>query len=296
MLALLSPDELHAQGHNSASYIHTVTEAMKLAFADREAYYGDPSFVEVPAEGLLAPGYGASRRRLLDPGRAWPEMPPPGQPAGRAAGGPAPRAPRPAAEAGAPALDTSYICVVDREGNAFSATPSDVSTDTPIVPGTGLAVSSRGSQGWLEPGHASAVAGGKRPRLTPSPAMVLKDGRAVMPFGTPGGDVQAQAMLQVLLNVLVFGMAPQRAVEAPRFATQSFPDSFWPHRYFPGRLTLEGRISGAVADDLAGRGHIIARWPAWEWRAGGVCLVRVDETGVRWAAADPRRDSFAVAH
>ena len=296
MLDLLAPDELRAQGHNSARYIHTVTEAMKLAFADREAYYGDPRFVEVPAEGLLAPGYGASRRRLLDPARAWPEMPPPGQPAGRASGSPAARAPRPAAEAGAPALDTSYICVVDREGNAFSATPSDVSTDTPIVPGTGLAVSSRGSQGWLEPGHASAVAGGKRPRLTPSPAMVLRDGRAVMPFGTPGGDVQSQAMLQVLLNVLVFGMAPQRAIEAPRFATQSFPDSFWPHRYFPGRLTLEGRIPEAVADDLAARGHTIARWPGWEWRAGGVCLVRVDDAGVRWAAADPRRDSFAVAH
>jgi gamma-glutamyltranspeptidase/glutathione hydrolase len=185
--------------------------------------------------------------------------------------------------------------VVDRDGNAFSATPSDVSTDTPVVPGTGLAVSSRGSQSWLVPEHPSAVAGGKRPRLTTNPAMVFREGRLVMPFGSPGGDVQAQAMLQVLLNLVVFGMTPQVAVEAPRFATQSFPDSFWPHRYFPGRVTLEGRIPDATADALAGIGHTVARWPDWEWRAGAVCLVRVDDAGVRWAAADPRRDSYALA-
>jgi gamma-glutamyltranspeptidase/glutathione hydrolase len=125
--------------------------------------------------------------------------------------------------------------------------------------------------------------------------MVFKDGRLVMPFGTPGGDVQAQAMLQVLLNHLVFGLSPQQAVEAPRFATRSFPDSFWPHRYFPGRLDLEGRIPSATATALADRGHRVEAWPDWEWRAGGVCLVRVDDAGVRWAAADPRRDSYAAA-
>jgi gamma-glutamyltranspeptidase/glutathione hydrolase len=123
--------------------------------------------------------------------------------------------------------------------------------------------------------------------------MVLLTGTVL--FGTPGGDVQSQAMLQVLLNVLVFGLSPQRAVEAPRFATQSFPDSFWPHRYFPGRLSLEARIDEATAVELADRGHAVARWGEWEWRAGGVCLVWVDEAGVRWAGADPRRDSFAVA-
>jgi len=185
--------------------------------------------------------------------------------------------------------------VVDREGNAFSATPSDTSTDTPIVPGTGLAVSSRGSQGWLDPRHASAVAPGKRPRLTPSPALMFGPGGEVTAFGTPGGDVQLQAMLQVLLNVTVFGMSPQRAIEAPRFATQSFPDSFWPHRYFPGRVTLESRFPEATLDALRARGHEAQRWTDWEWRAGGVCLARVDEAGVRWGAADPRRDSYAVA-
>jgi gamma-glutamyltranspeptidase/glutathione hydrolase len=125
--------------------------------------------------------------------------------------------------------------------------------------------------------------------------MVFRDGRLVMPFGTPGGDVQAQAMLQVLLNLVVFGMSPQQAVEAPRVATQSFPNSFWPHRYFPGRVTLEGRIPEATATALAERGHGVERWSDWEWKAGAVCLVHVDEAGVLRAAADPRRDSYALA-
>jgi gamma-glutamyltranspeptidase / glutathione hydrolase len=294
MLNILAPLDLAGLGHNTPGYIHVLVEAMKLAFADREAYYGDPRHVKVP-ERLLDAAYGAARLKLLDPARACPAMPAPGDPVGGRPVAAAWTPPVDTASPGARPLDTSYIAVVDRDGNAFSATPSDVSTDTPIVPGTGLAVSSRGSQGWLHPEHPSAVAPGKRPRLTPNPAMLVKDGGLVMPFGTPGGDVQSQAMLQVLLNLVVFGMRPQSAVEAPRFATQSYPDSFWPHRYFPGRLTLEGRIPEATASALAERGHQVERWRDWEWRAGGVCLVRVDEAGVRWGAADPRRDSYAVA-
>jgi gamma-glutamyltranspeptidase / glutathione hydrolase len=295
ILNLLAPVELRGLGHNSPAYVHVLTEAMKLAFADREAYYGDPRHVKVPAEALLDPAYAEIRRWLIDPGRAWPKMPPPGDPAARQAVAAAWTGPTAAAGKTPPGLDTSYIAVVDRDGNAFSATPSDVPTDTPIVPGTGLAVSSRGSQSWLEPEHPSAVAPGKRPRLTPNPAMLFRNGRLVMPFGTPGGDVQTQAMLQVLLNLVVFDLGPQAAVEAPRFATQSFPDSFWPHRYHPGRLLLESRIDDATAGELDRLGHRVERWGPWEWRAGGVCLVRVDEAGVRWGAADPRRDAYAVA-
>ena len=295
MLGILDGFDLGALGHNSPAYVHVVTEAMKLAFADREAHYGDPRLVKVPAEALLKPGYAAARRALLELDRAWPAMPPPGDPVTGHAIAPTWSGPRAATDASGGPLDTSYIAVVDAAGNAFSATPSDVSTDTPIVPGTGLAVSSRGSQSWLEPDHPSVVGPGKRPRLTPSPALMFAPDGAVTPFGTPGGDVQAQAMLQVFLNLVVFGLSPQRAIEAPRFATQSFPDSFWPHRYFPGRLTLEGRLPESTARALAGRGHQIARWPDWEWRAGGVCLARVDAAGTRWAAADPRRDSYAVA-
>ena len=134
--------------------------------------------------------------------------------------------------------DTSYACAVDRWGNAFSATPSDGSSNAPVVPGLGLIPSSRGSQSRPDPAHPSGVAPGKRPRLTPNPAMVVTKEGGVMPFGTPGGDVQIQAMLQVLLNVLHFGMELQPAIEAPRVASYSFPSSFAPFEYFPGRLAV----------------------------------------------------------
>ena len=120
------------------------------------------------------------------------------------------------------------------------------------------------------------VAPGKRPRLTPNPALAIKRRQCVMPFGTPGGDVQAQAMLQVFLNIAVFGMNPQQAVEAPRFATYSFPDSFEPHSYSPGALYVESRVPQAVRNGLAARGHRIVDWPDFVWRAGAVCVLRAD--------------------
>jgi gamma-glutamyltranspeptidase/glutathione hydrolase len=155
-------------------------------------------------------------------------------------------------------------------------------------------VSPRGSQGWLDPGHASVVAPGKRPRLTPAPAMVLEGGRAVMPFGTPGGDVQQQAMLQVLLNITVFGMSPQQAVEAPRVASRSFADSFWPHVFAPNKLEAERRLPADTRAALAAMGHDVAEWTDWEWRAGAVSAVKVGDDGTRWTAADPRRGSHAI--
>src|SRR5204862_3895155 len=169
---------------------------------------------------------------------AFPGMPPPGEIAGHGAR----RVIAPTSHrASAGAHDTSYVSVIDKEGNVFSATPSDPSYDTPVIPGTGLCPSSRGSQSWADPAHPSSVAPGKRPRLTPSPALAILPDGSPMPIGTPGGDVQAQAMLQVLLNMTAFGMNPQQAVEAPRFATYSFPDSFEPHSYSPGVLYVENR-------------------------------------------------------
>jgi gamma-glutamyltranspeptidase/glutathione hydrolase len=159
----------------------------------------------------------------------------------------------------------------------------------------GCVVSPRGSQGWLDPAHPSVVAPGKRPRLTPAPAMAFTDGRLFMPFGTPGGDVQQQAMLQVFLNATVFGMSLQQAIEAPRVASRSFPDSFWPHAYSPGKLEVEGRIPRETRDALAAIGHDVSLWPDWEWRAGAVDAVLVDEDGVRWGGADPRRGALAIA-
>jgi gamma-glutamyltranspeptidase/glutathione hydrolase len=291
MLTMLDGVDLESLGHNSPAYLHRIIETVKLAFADREAYYGDPAFVDVPAERLLSKAYAEMRRALVRE-RAWPEMPPAGDV----------RVAEPRARVAAPsiaggstdALDTSYVAVVDAEGNAFSATPSDPNTDSPVVAGVGCVVSPRGSQGWLDPAHKSVVAPGKRPRLTPAPALALRDGRAFMPFGTPGGDVQQQAMLQFFLNVTVFGMPAQRAVEMPRLASRSFPDSFWPHAYAPGKVEAERRLSRETRDALAGMGHEMAEWPNFEWRAGAVCGVMVDADGTRWAAADPRRGAHAI--
>ena len=296
-LNLLDAAELHALGHNSAGYLHRITEAVKLAFADREAYFGDPRMVDVPIEALLSREYARERRALIRPDRAWPEMPPAGDPhklsAERAARSGAPLVPERAFLA--PELDTSYVCVIDRRGNVFAATPSDGSYNAPVVPELGIIPSPRGSQNWGDPAHPSGVAPGKRPRLTPNPAIAIERGRMKMPFGTPGGDVQTQAMLQVFLNIHLFGMETQEAVEAPRVASYSFPSSFEPHAYYPGRLNLESRIDRPTAEALGRLGHTIEWWPDWTWEAGAVCAIVGDEvTGVLKAGADPRRPSYAV--
>jgi gamma-glutamyltranspeptidase/glutathione hydrolase len=293
-LALLEGYDLQALGHNSPAYVHLLTEALKLAFADRERYYGDPEFVEVPMQAMLSHGYVEARRQLLRPNTAHPGLPPAGDPRhGNGVAAPW-RGLKPMQEA-VEALDTSYVCAVDRHGNVFSATPSDGCLSAPITPGTGLGVSSRGSQSWAVEGHASAIAPGKRPRLTPCPAMVFKNGKPFMPLGTPGGDVQCQAMLQVFLNIAVFGMLPQAAIEAPRFATYSYPGSFEPHAYHPGELRIERRLATEVGQTLADKGHNVVPWPDWTWRAGGVCTITIDrERGMLAAGADPRRMSYAM--
>ena len=288
-LALLEGTELSSLGQNSADYIHQVAEALKLAFADREAYYGDPIMVEVPLATLISSEYAGERRKLIRPDCASSEMPPPGD-FGRAGA-------RFRASLGDPdpEPDTSYVCVADRFGNLFSATPSDGSYGSPVVPGTGLIPSNRGSQSRPDPRHPAGVAPGKRPRLTPNPALAIKGRDQFLPFGTPGGDVQTQAMLQVLLNLFVFGQDVQSAIESPRFATYSFPSSFAPFEYFPGRLAVEGRIAEPVTAELARRGHQIQRWPDWIWTAGAVCAILADRRrGVLEAGADPRRAAYAI--
>ncbi len=301
VLGMLDGLDLPALGHNSPAYVHALVEALKLAFADRERWFSDPLFRHVPLEGLLAGDYLAARRRLIDPDHAPPVAPPGdpvnGRPVGdhlpASAGGPAPHPDPHATDPRNP--DTSYVCAVDRLGNVFSATPSDVSCDTPVIPGTGLCPSSRGSQSRPEPDHPAGVAPGKRPRLTPNPALALRDGRPVLAFGTPGGDVQVQAMAQVLANRFVFGMDMQSAIEAPRFASYSFPSSFAPNTSHPGLVMLESRMDPSLPAGLARRGHRPDAWPEWTYKAGAVCAIHIDhDEGVLHAGADPRRAAYAI--
>ncbi len=297
ILHLLEGYDVKGMGHNSADYLHALIEAIKLAFSDRHAYYGDPDLVSVPMAGLLSKKYADERRQMLDMAKAWAEMPPAGNPwpyqgtgARRGAAVAAP-----AASPGPVEADTSYACVVDRWGNAFSATPSDGIGSSPMVPGLGMIISSRGTQTWLDPDHPCRLEPWKRPRLTPNPALAFKKGRLFMPFGTPGGDMQVQAMVQMFLNIAEFGMDPQQALEEPRVGSYSFPNSFWPHSYFPGLMKLEGRIGREVGQDLAHRGHQVQWWQDWSRSASGLCGITVDqERGVLIGAADPRNDAYAM--
>lgn len=292
MIKLLEGFDLKSMGHNSPDYIHTLAEAFKLSFADREAYYGDPNHVDVPMQRLLSEEYAAERRRMIRPDEAWPDLPPAGSFPGIT---PSPSV-RTVAEGSPPApTDTSYVAVVDKNGNAFSSNPSDVTFESPVIPGTGLCPSARGSQSWAVRGHASALGPGKRPRLTPNPALAIRPGKSVMPFGTPGGDNQNQANVQVLLNMELFGMSPQEATEAPRFMTHSQPNSFSPHEAYPGKLTVEGRVDAATTEALSARGHDVERLADLTWKTAGVCLVRKDlESGIIDSGADPRRPSRAM--
>lgn len=308
-VGMLNQIDLKAFAHNSADYIHTLTEIYKLVFADREAFVADPAFVDVPVRGMLDADYLAERIKAIDPNTAFPEMPPAGTPNGNTPNATPPAASAMQAHDGDPhvtgwkdpgqlgdpgSADTSYVAVIDGDGNMFSATPSDTSADTVVVPGTGLCPSSRGSQSRGTASSINAVAPGKRPRLTPNPAMAVKDGKPLLAFGTPGGDVQVQAMTQVLLNMFVYGMDTQDAVEAPRFATYSYPSSFAPNTYHPGLLMIEESVSEATKEDLSKRGHIVDTWPDGTWKAGGVLAVHADQgNGALVAGADPRRAGTA---
>ena len=295
-LQILESFDLGAMGHNSPDYLHTVIEALKLAFSDRHHYYGDSDFVDVPLEGLLSKSFAAERANSINPGSAYPEMPNPGDPwvhqdnVSRAS-----KLTKPEPVGGAIPADTSYACVVDRWGNAFSATPSDGIGGAPVAEGLGFVISPRGSQSWLDPEHPCAIAPGKRPRLTPNPGLAMKAGKVWMPFGTPGGDVQCQSMVQLFLNVAEFGMDVQTAIEAPRVSTWSFPNSFHPHAYHPGLVGVEGRIPAETAAELERRGHRTEVWDEWTGRMGCLCAIEVDlERGGLSAGSDPRRDGYAM--
>jgi gamma-glutamyltranspeptidase / glutathione hydrolase len=295
-LNILKGFDLKAMGHNSAAYVHAVTEALKLAAADREVYFGDPDFVDVPLEALLSDVYAGRRRSQIDPAKAWPDMPPAGEVGGVSI---PPWRPDPSA---APPLaiadtkpETSFLCVADKHGNVFAATPSDPTISGPVVPGTGITVSMWGSRGYTGADHPARVGPGRRPRMSANPAIAIKPGKLVMPFGSPGSEVLGQAMVQVFLNQAVFGMDPQSACEAPRFASYSWPESSLPHSYRPGHLCVEADVGAATGEALAALGHQVEWWPERKYLAGSVCTIQSDlRVGVKWAGADPRRTAYAI--
>lgn len=292
-LKILECIDVQALGHNTPAYIHRVIESLNLAFADREAYLGDPRFIEVPVAGMLSAAYVAEQQARIRDNAAFGKLPLPGKPPGATREPFVPDLSQfPRADKGA-APDTIYCCVVDAAGNAYSATLSDSSSDTPVIPGYGGNISSRGRQSRLEPGHPSEVRPGKRPRLTPAPAMALRDGDFSMAFGTPGGDVQLQAMLQVFLNATTFGMQLQEAIEQPRFGTFLFPSSFSPFKV--GEVNLEARFPESTVRALNALGHPVELWDALAPAAGAVCAILRDlDTGWLHAGADPRREAYAI--
>jgi gamma-glutamyltranspeptidase/glutathione hydrolase len=291
-LLLLDEAGLTASAIDDPDYAHLVIEVLKAAFADREYRYGDPNFIDVRVDELLAPGHLATRLADIDPNRAYPGLPPPiGADASLVE-----LLPRPAESPPITGLrDTSYVCVIDRWGNAFSATPSDDSSDSPVIPGTGFVPSSRGSQSRPDPRHPAGVSPGKRPRLTPNAVMAVRDDGSILTLGCPGGDMQSQAILQVFLNAFHFGLDIQEAINAPRISTWSFPNSFAPFDYRPNHVSIEGRHGDQLFTDLVRRGHDVERWPDFTRSAAAVEAIFLDAaSGFLRTGADPRQPAYAI--
>jgi gamma-glutamyltranspeptidase / glutathione hydrolase len=281
-LNILEGYDLHAMGHDSPQYLHTVIEALKLAFADRDKYYGDPKFSKIPEQILLSKEYAAERRKLIDPQTASLESRPGELHASVAMVG-----------GGGVSKDSDTTCVnvMDRMGNAFTATPSGAWIPSVIADTTGIPFSVRLESFVLTPGHANQLAPGKRPRVTLSPTLVMKDGELAFILSTPGGDNQDQALLQTLLNIIDFSMQPQEAVEAARFQSKHFYNSFGFHEFTPGQLSLESRIPHSVGDRLAQMGHKVQWEEPWNNTSAPTVILKAPD-GVLMGGADPRRSRF----
>jgi gamma-glutamyltranspeptidase/glutathione hydrolase len=297
-LNMLEGYDLRSMKHNSADYIHTITEALKLAFADRDRYYGDPDFVKVPQRELLSRDYAAARKSLIDSARASLDQRP-GDPANKSALPATPARPALTGASQVPeaerANDTTCVNVVDKDGNMFSATPSGAWLPAVIAGDTGVMMGQRMQSFLLEEGHPNMLEPGKRPRVTLTPTLVLKDGRPFLVMSTPGGDNQDQSLIQILFNITEFGMNVQEAVEAARFQTMHLVSSFDDHRFNPGVLNLEDRIVKEVTDELKSRGHKVDLQSAWGNPSAPTVIMFRGDTGVIEGGADPRRGRYAVA-
>ena len=287
-LSLLEGYDLAAMGHNSADYIHSVIEAAKLSFADREAYYGDPEFTDVPIDALLSEHYAKIRRELINPHRASMEQRPGDPRAMRAL------LDAPARDARPWGSGTIHVTAADRDGNMIAVTASGGwIPSSPVIDALGFPLGTRLQTFYLDERHPNALKPGKRPRTTLSPSLAMRDGEPYLAFGTPGGDQQDQWTLQFFLNVIDFGMDLQTAIEAPKFSTPHLPTTFYPHDNHPGVLRIEDRIPTEIRDQLASRGHKIEVRPPWS--EGHVLAVQLDtKTGVLAGGADPRGQAIPV--
>ncbi|HWC01357.1 MAG TPA: gamma-glutamyltransferase [Methylomirabilota bacterium] len=275
-LGIVEHFDLATMGPLSADLVHTLVEAKKLAFADRDRWSGDPRFIEAPLAELLSRGYLARRAAEIDGKRA--------APAGAAAG--------------TVPGDTTYFCVVDGEGNAVSGIQSlNSAFGSGVTAGdTGILLNNRMTPWHTEPGHPNCLAPGKRVRHTMNPPMVFKDGELWAAFGTPGGDYQVQVNLQVLTAMVDFGYDPQQAAEMPRWSsTQPGQEANWPHDC-PDALNLEARFPPEVSADLAGRGHPVVGLGELDGPCSVEIIRRDPATGTLMAGSDPRRDGWALAY
>ena len=322
-LNILEQFDLKAMGHNSADYLHVVTEALKMGYADRDAYYADPQFVEIPQAGLLSKAYAKQRAGQLDMAKAHTTSMP---------GDPLPfddkvKTWRYKTSGGTktsgnvfdetttktlpdvldafytdPSLkDTTHIAIVDKAGNVFDATPSGGWITGGVIAGnTGIGLSTRGEQFWLDSDRAAQLRPRSRPRYTLTPSLVLRNGEPWLALGTPGGDNQEQTILQAFLNIVEFEEKwypnLHTAFELPRLQTFHFYGSFWPHRIEPNRLDLEAGIPQAVVDALKAKGHDVRSVAPFSI-SGCATAVMIDlRTRTRIAGADPRRDCYAAAY
>jgi gamma-glutamyltranspeptidase / glutathione hydrolase len=283
-LRLLEGFDLAGMGHVSADYVHTITECAKLAFADREAWYGDPEFVDVPMDLLLSREYADERRALVGDEASAVLRP----------GGPDARLPTPVHGAPvAPGIgeptrgDTVHLDVVDRFGNMVAATPSGGWLwGAPAIPELGFCLGTRAQMFWLEEGLPNSLEPGKRPRTTLSPTLVARDGEPYLALGTPGGDQQDQWTLNTFLGHVHFGLNLQEAIDAPGHHTEAFPSSFYPRETRVRHVAVEDRVGEETIDGLRERGHDVEVSPPWS--LGRVSAVGRERDGQLKAGANPR--------
>jgi len=344
-LNILENFDLRAMGYGSADYLHTVVEATKLAYADRDTYYADPAFVQTPAEGLLSKAYARERAALIDPRKAsttfiagdplkydskvkewtfWKanieSAVTPRAPSGggnllssgggnplRSGGGNPLRSGGgnpsglPDDDSSGIVKDTTHMAVIDKDGNIFDATPSGGWVPGAVILGdTGIGMSVRGEQFWLDPTRANQIRPRARPRYTLTPSLVFKGDTPMMGLGTPGGDNQDQTILQAFLSIVDFwdDWYPNlhAAIERPRAQTMHFYGSFWPHTAGFNQLNVEAAIPDVVYDELRARGHDVSRLRTFGMSGCATAVMIDPATGNRFAAADPRRDCYAIAY